>query len=273
MREFSGADDPGFSSFAQLVGLTRSLNVAVPERQTPTLDNTRIICADADACILAWCALLPPSKKRILKSDGTLDDHLFKANMLIHSHIINLHRVLSNLAYNPVESVARCAPLGPPEGSYTTCSVDTHIHTSKTLISIEKLNELLTLITCLPSQTPFIISMVANTTIAHLSACKYLFRDRELRIAREKIRLSMGVMKALAEYWPLGKRTYLEVGIIAREILCLADGDIGANTGQAPVTYPDMSFDDIQAELDMHDMLNQCTVGEFPGYEDGANTF
>lgn len=44
---------------------------------------------------------------------------------------------------------------------------------------------------------------------------------------REKIRLSMGVLKTLSEHWPLGKRTYREMGVIAREVLSLADRDIG----------------------------------------------
>jgi hypothetical protein len=29
----------------------------------------------------------------------------------------------------------------------------------------------------------------------------------------------MGSLKTLGEYWPLGKRTYQELGLIAREIL------------------------------------------------------
>lgn len=31
----------------------------------------------------------------------------------------------------------------------------------------------------------------------------------------------MGTLKRLSEHWILGKRTYREIGIIAREILCL----------------------------------------------------
>lgn len=76
------------------------------------------------------------------------------------------------------------------------------------------------------TQSPFIICMIANTMVAHFSACRYLFRGRTLQLERERIRSSMGAIRALGEYWPLGKRTYSEMGIIAREILCLSDKDI-----------------------------------------------
>jgi hypothetical protein len=33
----------------------------------------------------------------------------------------------------------------------------------------------------------------------------------------------MGTLKRLSDHWILGKRTYREIGIIAREILCLMD--------------------------------------------------
>lgn len=63
--------------------------------------------------------------------------------------------------------------------------------------------------------------MIANVTIAHLSACRYVHQGVKLAIAREKIRLTMGTSKRLSKHWALRKRTYQETGIIAREILCL----------------------------------------------------
>ena len=33
----------------------------------------------------------------------------------------------------------------------------------------------------------------------------------------------MGALKTLGEYWSLGKRTFQEVGVIAREVLSLVD--------------------------------------------------
>lgn len=64
--------------------------------------------------------------------------------------------------------------------------------------------------------------MIANVTIAHLSACRFIFSGESRTNSREKIRLTMGTLKRLSEHWTLGKRTYREIGIIARELLSLA---------------------------------------------------
>ena len=60
-------------------------------------------------------------------------------------------------------------------------------------------------------------------TIAHLSACRYIFQEPKLALERDKIRLNMGVLKMLGEFWPAGQREYQTMGIIAREILALRE--------------------------------------------------
>ena len=157
--------------------------------------------------------------------------------------IVDVHRPLSNLIYCEVEAVSRCSPPAPPKRTTTDDSTPSEIHTSKALRAIEKLNGLLTLSDTLRAYTPFMICMVATTTIAYLSACRHVLRSRALKLARERIRLNMGVLKALGECWPLGKRTYSEVGVIAREILCLTDCEI-----PLPVSNPSQ------------DTLPLCTV-------------
>lgn len=62
-------------------------------------------------------------------------------------------------------------------------------------------------------------------TIAQLSACRYVFQEPRLSAEREKIRLNMGVLKMLGDFWPAGKREYKAVGIIARKILDLNEDD------------------------------------------------
>ena len=139
---------------------------------------------------------------------------------------MDLHRRLSDLAYSDVESVARCAPPAPPTKLRSAKTEDTHVHTCKALLAIRRIGDLLPLPSNIVTQTPFIICMIANTLVAHLSACRYLFRGHALQLERERVRSSMGALRALGEYWPLGKRTYREMGIIAREILHLSDQDI-----------------------------------------------
>lgn len=120
------------------------------------------------------------------------------------------------------------------------------LHNSKVLQAIDKLNNLLTLPTDLTTHTPFVICMIGLMTIAHFSACNYLFQGQALEIERQKIRLKMGALKALGEHWELGKRTYRELGVIAREILKLADREIPPlqmDMPQITLEYPGIDFD------------------------------
>ena len=147
----------------------------------------------------------------------------------MHAYTIEMHRPLSTLAYSPIESVARCAPLAPSDRLRCPNRAESELHTVKCLSAIHTLDQLLTLPTDLNTHSPFLICMIANATIAHLSACRFLHQGEKLATSREKIRLTMGTLKRLGEYWPLGKRTYHELGIIAREILCLT-----SDSGPAP---------------------------------------
>lgn len=194
-----------------------------------------------DASITGWCSLLPQSKKKLFRSDGTLDEQLFRAEVLINTlvseeirlfssnsyrYVIDIHRPFSDLAYSAVESVSRCAPPAP---KHTPIPSN---HTPRILRAIESFNKLLTLSGSLKVHTPFIICMIANTTVAYLSACRHILDSIAVKLAREKIRMNMGLLKALGKHWPLAERTYQEVGIIAREILCLLDHDVSP-----PATY------------------------------------
>jgi hypothetical protein len=80
---------------------------------------------------------------------------------------------------------------------------------------------MLTLPIRLARHTPFNICMIATMTIAHLSACKYVFKGEQLKIARERIRVAMGALEVFAEIWPRGRKVVGEVKIVARTILSL----------------------------------------------------
>ena len=68
--------------------------------------------------------------------------------------------------------------------------------------------------------------MIANMTIAHLSACAGVFGEEEVEAEREKVRLNMGVLKVLGEVWPAGKREFGSVGVIARGVLGLGGEEV-----------------------------------------------
>ncbi|KAL4984104.1 hypothetical protein BDW68DRAFT_167648 [Aspergillus falconensis] len=223
MREFLDDDHRIFSSFAELVGLTRGLDLALAARQGMTIANAPSICANTDATVTAWRSLLHPSKKDLVREDGTVDELLFKANIIIQTYVVDLHRQLSTLSYTPIESIAHCSPPPPPECLRGCNTPECQLHTAKVLRAIDAFDDLLTLPTNIATHTPFIICMISNLVIAHLAACRFHYQGQALKLARERIRLSMGALKVLGEYWAMGQRTYREVGVVAREILGLKD--------------------------------------------------
>jgi len=74
-----------FSSFAQLIGMTQGINRALAARRMGDIENAKAIAENADTVMTAWCSLLPASKRRILRDDGSVDELLFKANILMHT--------------------------------------------------------------------------------------------------------------------------------------------------------------------------------------------
>jgi hypothetical protein len=83
------------------------------------------------------------------------------------------------------------------------------------------MTNLLTLPTEISLHTPFTVYIIATITIAHLSACKFVLKEKELQIARERIRVAMGALESFADIWPRGKKVVADVKTIARELLRL----------------------------------------------------
>jgi hypothetical protein len=74
-----------FSSFAQLIGFTQGINRALETRRADDIENAKVVAADADTAMAAWCALLPASKERLLRDDGSVHELLFKANIFMYT--------------------------------------------------------------------------------------------------------------------------------------------------------------------------------------------
>ncbi|KAL2811988.1 hypothetical protein BJX63DRAFT_264702 [Aspergillus granulosus] len=228
MREFHPSHGC-FSSFAELIGIARSLDFVLSERWQTDMDASSRVCANADTTILAWLLLLPAQKKSLVRENGTVDQLIFRAHMLIYTYIVDLNRELSSLLHTSIESISRRSPRPPPlsrDLSWTPLNPSTNMHTTKVLMAIDKMNALLTLPTHLTRHTPFIICMISNTAIAHLSAYKWVYAGPRLSIERERVRLVLAVLKTLSENWPLGRRTYREVATIARDILGEGGGSV-----------------------------------------------
>lgn len=132
-------------------------------------------------------------------------------------------------------------------------------HCLKILNAFVEMNRIMQLSRNLLHHNPFIICMFAVTTIAQLSACKYLLKGNPLVIARDRIRATIGVLSTIENAWSLGARTVREMKLIARKILDL-DNQI---TSRDPESIPEIDFTtnlaldraELYPELDFADFL------------------
>lgn len=61
----------------------RSLDNIIRGAPRNSEENIKTLCANVDAGIEAWRSLLPKHKRKLVHEDGTPDEALFKAHMLI----------------------------------------------------------------------------------------------------------------------------------------------------------------------------------------------
>jgi hypothetical protein len=82
-REFAD-EDIQFSSFAYLIGAVRAaaLAISVTPKRATRQDSDRMI-QSADSVIDAW-VLLSPKDKKVMKDDGSIDELMFQAQLLVH---------------------------------------------------------------------------------------------------------------------------------------------------------------------------------------------
>ncbi|QGI68493.1 hypothetical protein CEK26_012454 [Fusarium fujikuroi] len=233
-REFD-SEDVVFSSFAYLIGAVRcAAQVIYMSPKCATKEDSEAIIQSADSAFDAWLLLLPKDKKPVLKADGTIDELMFQAHLLIHVATIGIHRPLSDLRFNPVEKVSSCArepPADTPKPNLV------NVHTTRILKSVNAQIQLLALPVRPFHHTPFTTCMVSEGTLALLSACTYMLKDQALAVARDQIRLTIGCLKAVGEVWPRTARNVKEIQTIARHVLGLGGGsaEVGSTPGSTQV--------------------------------------
>ncbi|KAI0419459.1 hypothetical protein F5X98DRAFT_335179 [Xylaria grammica] len=215
-REFA-PETQCFSSFAYLIGATRSIALALsagaPDASNWLSPNT---IAEVDAIIDGWFLLLPKSKREVVKEGNVVDELMFQAQMAVHANLIALHRPFSRLPFHPLEGVSSCL-VGPPKRLPMKDSETAH--TQRCLQSIEAQLQFLVLPVQPFRHSPFTICMTAACTYTLLAAIKAVFSGRQLAVARHQLRLVVGYIKTLAKVWPQGVKNLDEIQSIAQEVL------------------------------------------------------
>ncbi|CAG8273440.1 unnamed protein product [Penicillium salamii] len=258
-REF-GPRDIHFSSFGYLIGAVQCAASAISTIPTvATAEDSTYIMQAADASLDGWRLLLPPDRKQVMNAAGEVDELMFQAHLVIHVSTIGLHRPLSALKFNAVERASSCAR-EPPIDTPTPDLVNVHTH--RVLRSIEAQIQLLALPVRQFHHTPFTTCMVSEGTLALLSACSFLLKGRDLTIARDQIRMTIGCLKTLAELWPRTARNVCEIQTIAQCVLGLACGGNNDNSpGLSDTPSLERHWDSSTSDFPNNDI----DIGQFLG--------
>lgn len=135
----------------------------------------------------------------------------------MRSIIMTAHRPFSALTYSIEElsttSFASPVPFIEPlkQGRGT--------HTARALKAVDLQTKLLAIPCVIEQHHVFSISIIASLATAQISACNNLLEDHASSIARDRIRLSIGFLKAMGTTWPLARKMTKEVRQVARRTL------------------------------------------------------
>lgn len=142
-----------------------------------------------------------------------------------------------------------------------------NVHTARVLRAVEAQIRLLALPVRRFHHTPFTTCMVSEGILALLSACSAFLKGKELAIARDQIRMTLGCLKVLGEIWPRTARNVREIQTIAQCVLGL--GQVGSNhstpgSGELPPFGADeISLDSTTGGLLTVDNDLSASVGAF----------
>jgi hypothetical protein len=141
---------------------------------------------------------------------------------------MTIHRSFSVLAYSmeefTTESFMVLAPIVVPNVSRRAA------HTAGALKAVELFSRLLAIPCAAERHSLFSMSIAAQIATMQISACKNLLEDYALVIGRDRLRLTIGFLNTMGDFWPLGKKMAQEVKAIARSALVGGQDTVQANT-------------------------------------------
>ena len=166
--------------------------------------------------LAAWCYHLPQSKQEVLAFDGTVDEMLFQAYMIIECAVIYFHLPRSDLFAN---AQTQNATMPCAERLNISLPASTpHTHAVKTIEAANKLSSLASLQVPAEKHSPFFVCSLVLDSIVQLAACT-MRACQCLETHRDGITLAIGVLKSLGQTWPISQPALQQVKAVARLVL------------------------------------------------------
>ncbi|POR30976.1 Uncharacterized protein TPAR_08822 [Tolypocladium paradoxum] len=220
----------GFSSFTYLIDAARILGATLAAGDVLGKSPLSLV-KNAEANIMSWDLHLPHSKRDPVRPDGTVDEIMFRAHMMINTSVPGPARVLamprSMLHYSAMELL--CSKYAPPLPAEVLPPEEQHHerHTFKAIRAAKACVDLFTISSQPTTHSPFIMCMGSMATATHMSACEYLLKGSEYTYARDRVRVFLGILKAFEHIWPQASRWSSEIKLMAKAVF--ESRDAGGN--------------------------------------------
>lgn len=206
-------EERDFSSYCYRIEAVRILGriVAIQDMIEGQQDHVEAV----DARVTSWFHHLPESKSELLRPDGSVDEMMFQATMIVNGASIYLHFPRSDLLSSPaVAAEVICGHHGP-------CSVPAFSHQAHAMKAVKAASELSSLASIrLPvvKHTPFFICALVLSSIVQLAACSAKAGQMP-DPSRDRLTLTIGVFKSLARTWAISQSIMRQIKAVARDVM------------------------------------------------------
>ena len=213
-------EEPDFSSYTYRIEAVRILGRVVTIASIGEGEHDAVEAIDAR--IASWLHLLPESKSELVRSDGTVDEMMFQATMIINGASIYLHFPRSDLLSSPALAAQVIC------GHHAAVSQPTLTHQAHALRAIKAAGEISTLASIrIPviKHTPFFICALVMSSIVQLAACS-VKAGQMPDPSRDRLTLTIGVFKSLGATWAISQAIMRQIKAVARDVM-----DVGLRPG------------------------------------------
>ncbi|KAL1969176.1 hypothetical protein VTN77DRAFT_430 [Rasamsonia byssochlamydoides] len=202
-----------FSSYCYRIEAVRILGRVV--LLSETVQGQQELVEAVDARIASWFHHLPESKAELMRADGTVDEMMFQAMMVVNGASIYLHFPRSDLLSSP--AVAAEVICGHP-GTCMMPAFSHHAHAMKAVKAASEISTLAAMRVPVVKHTPFFICALVLSSIVQLAA--YSVKAGQMPDPRrDRLTLTIGVFKSLGRTWAISHSVMRQIKAVARDVL------------------------------------------------------
>lgn len=208
-------EERDFSSFTYRIEAIRILGrvVAIQDMVEGQQDHVEAI----DARIASWFHHLPESKAELMRPDGSVDEMMFQATMIVNGAAVYLHFPRSDLLSSPaVAAEVICGHHGP----LSIPSFSHHAHAMKAVKAASEISTLAAVRLPVVKHTPFFICALVLSSIVQLAACS-VKAGQMPDPSRDRLTLTIGVFKSLARTWAISQLIMRQIKAVARDVMVM----------------------------------------------------